>query len=216
MDGTHLRTRPDPKRLWTVRRAIEWGLGCRRLAGWVWEVVLGHATFLGLVDRNSLSACCSIYRWIRANYHTPAPLWKTAAAELRAYANILPVLTAEWTAQWSPTVFATDASEEGCGVCSSRWDRGTVARVGRLKERSRFRRGAGHSARDSFFQAAGFKLGDDGQWTAAKEGLEDEEPADEPVGRSSKEGQWFTDDSFPEVPYEELDERKGEVVMAQP
>ena len=91
-----------------------------------------------------------------------------------------------------------------------------VARVGRLKERSRFRRGAGHSARDSFFQAAGFRLGDDGQWTAAKEGLEDEEPADEPVGRYSKEGQWFIDDRFPQVPYEELDERKWEVVMAQP
>ena len=74
----------------------------------------------------------------------------------------------------------------------------------------------GIALRDSFFQAAGFRLGDDGQWTAAKEGLEDEEPADEPVGRASKEGQWFTDDSFPEVPYEELDERKREVVMAQP
>ena len=46
--------------------------------------------------------------------------------------------------------------------------------------------------------------------------MDEEEPADEPVGRSSKEGQWFTDDSFPEVPYEELDERKWEVVMAQP
>ena len=95
-----------------------------------------------------------------------------------------PVLTAEWTAQWSPTVSATDASEEGYDVCSAHWDTSIVARVGRLKVRSRFRRGAGHSARDSFFQAAGFRLGDDGQWTAAKEGLDDEEPADEPVGRS--------------------------------
>ena len=60
VDGTHLRTRPDPKRLWTVRRAIECGLGCRGLAGWVWEVVLAHATFLGLVNCNSLSAFCPI------------------------------------------------------------------------------------------------------------------------------------------------------------
>ena len=30
------------------------------------------------------------------------------------------------------------------------------------------------------------------------------------------DGQWFSDDSFPEVPFEELDERKWEVVMAKP
>ena len=108
----------------------------------------------------------------------------------------------------APRFFATDASEEGCGVCSARWDRSTVARVGRLKERSRFCRSAGLSARDSFFQAASFRLGDDGQWKAAEEGLEEDGLLDEPVARSSKEGQWFSDDSFPEVPFEELDERK--------
>ena len=40
--------------------------------------------------------------------------------------------------------------------------------------------------------------------------------ANEPVACSSEEGQRFSDDSFPEVPFEELDERKWEVVMAQP
>ena len=93
---------------------------------------------------------------------------------------------------------------------------GHRCRFGRLKERSRFRRGAGHSDRDSFFRAAGFRLGDDGQWKAAEEGLEDDELVDEPAARSSKEWQWFSDDSFPEVPFEELDERKWEVVVAQP
>ena len=96
VDGLRLETRPDAKRLWTVRRALGWALGCRKLTGWTWEVLIGHATFLGLVDRNSLSAFCSIYRFIRACYNEPTPLWPSAAEEVRAFMQVLPVLSSSW------------------------------------------------------------------------------------------------------------------------
>ena len=220
VDGSRLQTRPDSKRMWTLRRALTWALGCRQLAGWVWEVLIGHATFLGLVDRNSLSAFCSIYRFIRAHYNSPAPLWDTAAAEIRAYAQILPLLCSEWAAQWSPEVFASDASEEGYGVCHATWNRDLVAAVGRVKERSRFRRAAGRSARDAYFEAAGFRQGPDGQWVEDPNEFDDGGDAESSSAGGgsvpSDLGRWEEDLSFPEIPHQQLASHRWKVVMAQP
>lgn len=63
---------------------------------------------------------------------------------------------------------SSDASEEGYGICHSWWNRAEVAAVGRVPERARFRRKAGHSARESVLQAAGF-IYEGGRWAKIHE-----------------------------------------------
>ena len=65
-------------------------------------------------------------------------------------------LQADWPRPWNDYVAATDSSLEGFGVVSSVWHREEVAQVGRVMERSRFRKLGSHSARDSALTAAGF------------------------------------------------------------
>eukprot|EP00959_Pyramimonas_sp_CCMP1952_P155285 3249113-Pyramimonas_sp.AAC.1 len=49
---------------------------------------------------------------------------------------------------------ASDATEQGYGVCASFWRQAQVSSVGRVLERSRFQL-KGHSARESALSAAG-------------------------------------------------------------
>ena len=46
-------------------------------------------------------------------------------------------------------VFSYDSSLSVWGITSSYWDRSEAGKVGRVSERSRFKRAAGHSARES-------------------------------------------------------------------
>ena len=38
-------------RFWSLKRALEYALSLWRLPGRLWEVILGHCTFLGLQER---------------------------------------------------------------------------------------------------------------------------------------------------------------------
>ncbi len=67
------------KRYWRVRQALRFALRCRRLPGHIWEVLIGHATYCGLVERGSLSAFHAIYAFIHKQYYTAASLWLSAA-----------------------------------------------------------------------------------------------------------------------------------------
>ena len=105
-------------------------------------------------------------------------------------------------------------------MCHSTWKRDVVASVGRVKERARFRRAAGRSARDAYFEAAGFKQGPDGQWVEGPGDLDDDEGEEDagPGGDAAPADpvQWEEDLSFPEIPHQQLSEHRWKVVMAQP
>ena len=58
----------------------------------------------------------SIYL-IRANYDTSAKLWPSARAEVQAFVGLLPAIVSSWTRSWCSCIVATDASENGYGVC---------------------------------------------------------------------------------------------------
>ena len=67
----------------------------------------------------------------------------------------------------------TDASEGGCGVCCSTWPEEVVSEVGRVGERSRFRRVGPHSARAGALTAAAFRWDADTQvWMVNEESPE--------------------------------------------
>ena len=77
---------------------------------------------------------------------------------------MLPLVLSDWWLPWEPACLACDASETGYGVCISDWTRQEVRAVGRTLERGRFRRAAGHSARDAYFLEAGLAKDELGQW----------------------------------------------------
>ena len=69
--------------LWKVRGALL-VVARRCRVGWRQVETVGHATFCGLVRRETLSVFCFSYAFIRQDGDTFAPLWPTVAAELPA------------------------------------------------------------------------------------------------------------------------------------
>ena len=94
-------------------------------------------------------------------------------------------------------VCSTDASESGYGVNRAFFDRSCVAKMGRVREISRFRLKDGHSARENALDSMRF-VGKD-VLGASVEGGDDD--------------CWERDECFPEVPIEVVDKRTWDVCM---
>ena len=65
IEGSRMSSRINPKRLWKVHHAILGLLRRGRCSGRTVEVVVGHLTFCGLMNRLSLSCFCSVYAFQR-------------------------------------------------------------------------------------------------------------------------------------------------------
>ena len=104
-----------------------------------------------LVNRPLLSIFHHSYRFIRRHYDQKAILWDTVVEELQAAKGkgALICCCSDWGRQWNDLVSTSDASLLRYGVCTRKAPRSSVAAVGRLSERERFKRKAGHSARES-------------------------------------------------------------------
>ena len=75
--------------------------------------------------------------------------------ELQAFWGLMPLLSSDWWLPWSSGVHAFDASLYGYGVSYSEVDVQTVAEIGRVPEKSRFRLGSSN-AREHAARTAGF------------------------------------------------------------
>ncbi|CAK0840930.1 unnamed protein product, partial [Prorocentrum cordatum] len=158
LDGKALSTRRTAKRYWRVRQGLSWALWCRALPGWAWEVVIGHCTYCAMCYRDLLPAFTAVYKFIAANYSQGAALWASARAELVAFRGLMPLLRGDWALPWSKLACLSDASEHGCAVSASLFGEAEVKKIGRVQERSRFRRLGGHSARAHFFAMNGITM----------------------------------------------------------
>ena len=123
-----------------VRGALR--AGCRRLTmnGRMVEILVGHATFCGLAQRVVLAIFDAVYKFIQVAGDTRIPLWETVRVEMRAFAGLMIFLRGRWCHQWSGTVTSFDASLTGWGVTEAFFPREMIGRIGRVPERSRFRR----------------------------------------------------------------------------
>ena len=82
-----------------------------RLVGkWVWPV---------LVCRPALSVFSAVYRFIQAAGRRPFNIWNSVKRELQVMMGLVPLLFASLSAEWLPSVVATDASSSGGGVVYS-------------------------------------------------------------------------------------------------
>ena len=207
LDGEHLSSSIAPDRLHRVRQGLRCILRRGRCTGRVLEILVGHCTYCGLMNRCLLSVFHNVYKFIKSNYWTATPLWQSVAAELRAFAGLMPLLHAEWRRPWNPVVSVSDASEEGYGVCGALFNSQAVASIGRVCERERFRRVGTHSARESALTSAGFVRSEvTGQWLDGA--LEDAEYL-----RASG---WDLNAQFPEVPKSMMDPANWTTVRQGP
>ncbi|CAK0798609.1 unnamed protein product [Prorocentrum cordatum] len=191
LDGVSLTTRLTAKRYWRVRQGVSWALSCRALPGWTWEVVLGHCAYCAMCNRDLLPVLNAIYKFIAAHYQEAAPLWPTALAEMVAFRGLMPLLRGDWAPPWCPLVCLSDASEHGCAVSASLFELAAVKEIGRVQERSRFRRLGGHSARAHFFASNGIVMTSAGTFKDAADLGEHDEVA--------PQTQWGLDRTFKEM-----------------
>ena len=166
LDGISLCARITSTRFHKVRQAIRSALKRRRISGRILEVIVGHATYCSLTRRPLLSIFNAEYKFIQSCYFAPVPLWESVRQELSIFAGAMLLLRSDWWRSWSPHVAMSDSSKGGFGVCCSTWPENVVAEVGRLGERSRFKRAGPHSARESALTSAGFMWDSEAQcWT---------------------------------------------------
>ena len=197
LNGEKLCTRMLPDRLHKLRASIRGLIRRGRCSGKSRNIVIGHATFCGPVERRVLSIFHSVYKFISKCYDQVTPLWQSVRDELRVFAALVPALESDWTRSWNLVVMASDASEDGYSIVSGEFSKCAVASVGRVTERSRFKRTSGHNARESALTAAGVKDGIRDQWIEGD--LEDE-------GYLQASG-WEIDSGFAEVPASMLHRR---------
>ena len=112
----------------------------RSLSGMALEVILAHAGFYLLVRRPLLSFFGKVYAFLQAHCCKPAPLWLSVRRELRNAAKILPIAFSDLRRPWSPTtVWCVDAAPRGTAALRSSWATRSVAEVGGLEERWRWK-----------------------------------------------------------------------------
>ena len=189
LEGKEMRSRCNPRRLWRIHHGIRGLLRRGKCSGKVLEIIIGHCTFLGLICRPILSIFHAVYPFMRKHYTEVACLWKTVREELQAFMGVSFLLVQDWWRPWNPMVTSSDSSPVGYGICKSWWPRQLVAEVGRIQERSRFKRCDRHSARESALTAAGFHLHNNA-WTLMD---------GKTLLALADEG-WEVSSEFPEVP----------------
>mgnify|MGYP000417751757 CR=1 FL=1 len=149
IDLKHLRTYTCHERFWKIRGSLQAIIRRGRCSGWVLEIILGHCTFAGLVNRDILCCFHTVYAFIEAHYNHHAKIWSSVIEELQAYVGLMIYLRSDWWLRWNRFVYSSDSSLYGFGVCTSEWTRDVVARVGRVSERSCFKNLTSVGAREA-------------------------------------------------------------------
>ncbi|CAK0801028.1 unnamed protein product, partial [Prorocentrum cordatum] len=91
LDGPQLETRVTEKRRWRIDGAFRWALRRRRLSGKQLERLVGHAAFVGLLDRTALSVFNACYAFIHRHGDSMAVMRPTVRQELQAFIGLLPL-----------------------------------------------------------------------------------------------------------------------------
>ncbi|OLQ05790.1 hypothetical protein AK812_SmicGene10971 [Symbiodinium microadriaticum] len=141
---------PSSRRVWKVRFAIRGVIARRRATGREIERIVGHASFICLARRESLSIFGEVYRFIQRhrNHSGEVRLPRLVRHELELWSAVSPLIRVDLQAQWSSDVTAVDASFFGFGAVTSKMPLDLVRSLGRWNERWRFADEDARKARD--------------------------------------------------------------------
>ena len=118
------------------------------------EIIIGHATFCGLVCRGTLCVFRTVYRFTQAAGAQSLEMLGFGTRGAQRFCRADDLLGERLVAAVAQHG-ALLRSEAGFAVCTAVWPREHAARTGRTFERSRFKRIVGGSARESALAAAG-------------------------------------------------------------
>ncbi|CAK0877769.1 unnamed protein product [Prorocentrum cordatum] len=151
-DGERGAVRPKSRRAWRLRLGIQGLLARGHASGRQVGKIAGHFAFIAMSRRPLLAVFSAVYAFSRKYFDRVMKLPPSVRRELRWAASLIPLAWADLRATWSPRIYASDASEEGRGVCQKEADLGAIRGAGRYGERWRFRRGTTSRPRDCLFE----------------------------------------------------------------
>ena len=138
VDGDSGRVGMTSRRAWDLIYAFEY-VAERVVSREVVQKLLGHAMFFSTINRGGMSVFRRLYDFVE-HCKVPRRLTSQERQECLVFAGLIPLLFADLRKQWSNTLFCTDASPDGYGVCCREVERSTAESLGRWNERWRFKR----------------------------------------------------------------------------
>ena len=110
-----------------------------RVSGKMVEKLIGHCVHFMMLRCELLSMFRSMYQFVQDCYQSRRRLWPPARSEAKWAADLLAVSFADLKRPWDSTVYASDASLSGMGVCKSEFATQRVNHIGRRKENWRYK-----------------------------------------------------------------------------
>ena len=138
VDGDAGRVGMTSRRAWDLIYAFEY-IAEHVVSREVVQKLLGHAMFFSTINRGGMSVFRRLYDFVE-HCKVPRRLTSQERQECLVFAGLIPLLFADLRKQWSNTLFCTDASPDGYGVCCREVEQSTAESLGRWNERWRFKR----------------------------------------------------------------------------
>ena len=160
IDCVKCTIRIKPSRLWKFRFASDELLDRGACSSRTMESVVGHCTWVSLLRREALGIFHQCYAFIRHDRSRLRTLWPSVRQELWRFCGLLPLLFTDIGADWHDTIYASDASPYGSGICYKRSSSCTAGAHGRHSERWRFQSKQAAAARSHALAAASPPLPD--------------------------------------------------------
>ena len=139
VDGISGRVSPIPAKLGKIVAALRWLSKDPKISGKFVEKIIGHCIHFMMLRRELLAIFRSLYQFVQDNYWHRRRLWPSARSEAMWAASLLAVSFADLRRPWDCTVFASDASLSGIGVCKSDFSHKEVEQIGIFKEAWRYK-----------------------------------------------------------------------------
>eukprot|EP00435_Cladocopium_sp_Y103_P017954 s440_g4.t1 len=138
IDGEAGQIRMTRKRAWDIILAFEF-VAEHMVHPTTMQKLLGHAMFFSTLNRAGMSVFRRCYDFVEKGGNARF-LSSREREECLVFAGLVPLLFADIRRQWSSTIFCTDASPEGYGICERVLPPAEVADIGRWNERWRYAR----------------------------------------------------------------------------
>ena len=110
------------------------------MSGRAMELVSCRESFLALTNRGALSILDASFNFARASYLIAGESWSAVRTEQRAFGGILCLFRSDWSLRWLDVCVCAGASEKGFAFAVREGCRELASEVGRVSERTRFKR----------------------------------------------------------------------------
>ena len=127
-----------PSRAWRLHAALGYAAKLPGLTGHQMQILLGHCTHHGMLNRSSLAIFCACYRFVDRARGAWRCLDAHCRAELSAFRALVLCAAVDLAKPCSDLVFCSDSSLQGYGVHVTRLPPGQVRELSACRERWRF------------------------------------------------------------------------------